>query len=269
VLEKEMDGMYVTRIEDEESAKEYARNGKPSKDVILDFSRIQVNRPIDGQAGLHALTLEMSGIDPGLIPDDHRQTVRDRDGRTGEAPFVVHIETEEIPPRNGGKDDRHESVEAFLASTPLIQSTHREIVEQARKIVAPDDSDLQKVRKLLAWTAEEIENKIQDSFSALSVLRSREGECQSHAYLFTAMARAVGIPTRIVTGLTYSEDMGFLHHAWAESYLDGGWVAVDPTLNQIPADPTHVKLLVGDPSEQVGTILRVAGKLKIRVMDFQ
>ena len=60
------------------------------------------------------------------------------------------------------------------------------------------------------------------------------------------MARALGLPARVAVGLVYLRG-AFYYHAWPEVYVAqsptlGQWLPVDPTLNQFPADATHVRL---------------------------
>ena len=88
------------------------------------------------------------------------------------------------------------------------------------------------------------------------------GECQSHTYLFAALARAVAIPTRIVNGLVYSKEYaGFLYHAWPEVYV-GEWRALDPTFGQSEVDATHIKLTEGAKEGPFG-LMEFFGKLAI------
>ena len=54
--------------------------------------------------------------------------------------------------------------------------------------------------------------------------------------------------------------------AWPSVWL-GGWVAVDPTFNQFPADTTHLSLVRGDLDRQV-ELLRVIGRLSIDVVSY-
>jgi transglutaminase-like putative cysteine protease len=126
---------------------------------------------------------------------------------------------------------------------------------------------MDKVIKLVNWTADNIKGEMKDSFSALEVLRSKQGECQSHSQLYTALARSLGIPTRIVTGLVYSENLGFLYHAWAESYVKG-WLSVDPTLKQAPSDATHIKLASRREDDQ-SSVLKMMGKVRIKSLDYR
>ena len=103
-----------------------------------------------------------------------------------------------------------------------------------------------------------------DTVTALDALHERRGECQSHTYLFTAVARAAGIPTRIVNGLVYSQEYsGFLYHAWPEVYV-GEWRALDPTFGQDVVDATHIKLTEGTQDGPF-RLMEFVGKLKISI----
>ena len=115
--------------------------------------------------------------------------------------------------------------------------------------------------------ATEVKDEIVDSFSALEVLHTRKGECQAHAMLYTAMARAAGVPTRLAGGLVYMEGMGFLYHAWAESYADG-WVSVDPTFNQVGVDATHIKLVEGRDWISLLQLGKVVGQIRAEIIDY-
>ena len=65
----------------------------------------------------------------------------------------------------------------------------------------------------------------------------REGYCEQFASAFAAMARSVGLPTRIAVGYSYGTPQnGVWHvknkdaHAWPEVYFAGlGWVPLEPT----------------------------------------
>jgi protein-glutamine gamma-glutamyltransferase len=71
------------------------------------------------------------------------------------------------------------------------------------------------------------------------LFRTRRGFCEHYASSFTMLARAAGIPARVVTGYQggeFNPISGRLvirqsdAHAWAEVWLDElGWMRVDPT----------------------------------------
>jgi transglutaminase-like putative cysteine protease len=78
----------------------------------------------------------------------------------------------------------------------------------------------------------------------------------------------MGIPTRLVGGLVYMENLGFLYHAWAESYIDG-WIAVDPTFNQLGVDATHIKLVEGTSWISILKLGSVVGEVKARIHEYK
>jgi transglutaminase-like putative cysteine protease len=105
------------------------------------------------------------------------------------------------------------------------------------------------------------------------VLRTKVGDCNEHTALYVAMARAAGIPARIAVGLTFVRGVqgAFYYHAWAEVYLDEGdgrglWLPVDPTLNQFPADTTHLRLARGGLDRQA-VIVPLLGRLRMVIED--
>jgi transglutaminase-like putative cysteine protease len=67
-------------------------------------------------------------------------------------------------------------------------------------------------------------------------------------------------------GVLYYRD-GFYYHAWAEVWM-GRWVSVDPTLNQLPADATHIKFVHGDIENWV-ELVKVIGSLQLEVLEYQ
>ena len=80
----------------------------------------------------------------------------------------------------------------------------------------------------------------------------KQGYCEQFASAFAAMARAVGLPTRIAVGYSYGTPQdGVWHvrnkdaHVWPEVYFAGlGWVPLEPT----PGRGANVTGGTGDPS---------------------
>src|SRR4030042_5205723 len=92
---------------------------------------------------------------------------------------------------------------------------------------------------------------------ALSVLENRSGDCNEHAILFAALARAAGIPARVEAGLVYLKGR-FYYHAWNLAYV-GRWITVAALFNEIPADVTHIRL-VNDAERNQLDLLPVIGR---------
>jgi transglutaminase-like putative cysteine protease len=80
------------------------------------------------------------------------------------------------------------------------------------------------------------------------VLKLRRGVCQDFAHLYVAVGRAMGIPTRYVSGYIVPGDVrrgAAASHAWAEAWVPGrGWIGYDPT-NPVRVGPQHIAVAVG------------------------
>ncbi len=78
--------------------------------------------------------------------------------------------------------------------------------------------------------------------TAAQALEQGAGVCQDHAHIFIACARALGFPSRYVSGYLLSAEPGReetyeASHAWAESFIDDvGWVGFDPANQVCPTD---------------------------------
>jgi len=154
-----------------------------------------------------------------------------------------------------------------LRSEFNIESDEKEIMEQAAEIAGRIKKPAVLVKRMMDWVYRELDKRPVISVpSAIEVLRTKAGDCNEHATLLVALLRAVRIPARISVGLVYVREK-FYYHAWVEAYT-GKWITLDPTLNQMPADVTHITLLRGNLDKQVD-IVGIIGKLKLEVVDFE
>lgn len=137
------------------------------------------------------------------------------------------------------------------SSSAWVQSDSPRVIDMARSIVGDARNDLQRMRRLRAYLSDYINQKGLDVgyASALETIDSRRGDCTEHAVLLTALARALGIPARVVTGIVYVERMGgasrvFVPHAWTQAYVDGRWISFDSAERRF--DATHIALGTGN-----------------------
>jgi hypothetical protein len=158
---------------------------------------------------------------------------------------------------------------AELRATPFLQSDDPRIRETSRTVLGGERDAERAARKLLDWVHDNLAKVPTISVpNALQVLDERKGDCNEHAVLYAALARAAGLPARMLAGIVYMPadgDVpgGFYYHAWNEVWL-GQWIAVDPTFEQFPADATHVVLVEGDPNKDVA-LIGVVGQLRLEV----
>jgi transglutaminase-like putative cysteine protease len=105
------------------------------------------------------------------------------------------------------------------------------------------------------------------------VLALRAGVCQDFAHLFIAVARAMGVPARYVSGYIHlPDDKGATtaSHAWGEAWVPGkGWIGYDAT-RPVRTSEHHVRLAVGrDYSDAAPTrgiyVGSATGSMKVSV----
>jgi hypothetical protein len=223
-----------------------------------------MSRRIDEPRDVRRLRLRLEGVElPAADLDGVGQTVEGS---------IVEIRD----PRTLQPGPADPGAKQFLAPERLIESDAPEIVAEAERAVGAATRTRDKAERLTRYVNALLDKKPTVSLpSALEVLRTKVGDCNEHTALYVAMARAAGIPARIAVGLVYVRGAqgAFYYHAWPEVYLEesggrGLWLPVDPTLNQFPADGTHLRLVRGGLDEQAA-ILPLIGRLRMTVLDME
>lgn len=154
-----------------------------------------------------------------------------------------------------------------LQPDPFIQSTHPLIVAKAHEITVKVDTDAVKARKLLAWVHRHVRKRpVLSVPNALETLQKMVGDCNEHAVLLAALARAAGIPAEVETGIVYLRGR-FYYHAWNSLFLGGQWITADAVLGQLPTDVTHIRFVRGAPAQQLD-LIGLIGRLKISIVDY-
>lgn len=157
-------------------------------------------------------------------------------------------------------------------ATILPAGSNLKSVEFARRLRTETDSDRDFLLKVLKFfTEEEFYYTLTPALLGLSpvdefLFSSRQGFCGHYASAFTVLARAAGIPTRVVTGYQGAEfnplgDYWIVRqsnaHAWAEAWLDGRWVRFDPTAAVAPERiETGLNETMNWRSDSAGNLLR-------------
>ncbi len=136
-------------------------------------------------------------------------------------------------------------------ATAWLQSGDADVKRLAFAAVGTARSDAKRMQLLEAGVRSHIQNKnLSIGYaSAAETADSREGDCTEHALLLAAMARSVGIPARVVSGLAFApEYVGrervFVPHAWTQAWVDGKWRSFDAALRGF--DAGHIAFSVGD-----------------------
>jgi hypothetical protein len=254
-LKEESPVGFVLIREPRELATKVSGAGRPVD--ILAATGITIAAPLDA-ARLTRLRLRLKNVSlDGFELDDARQK-RFND--------TVEITREKVAPGDSycipysGKNLRQD-----LEPTAFIQSDNRAVIDAVRSIIGDVRDAQQAVNKIRQWMQSAVEKVPTMSIpSAVEVLRTRRGDCNEHAVLFAALARAAGIPARICAGIVYMSG-SFYYHSWNEVYLNR-WISIDSTLNQFPCDVTHVTFVRGNLEQQTA-ILKLVGRIGIEVLE--
>jgi len=160
-----------------------------------------------------------------------------------------------------------EEIGKYLIPELTIESDDPGVQNMAREIAGAERDPVRVARRLMTWVYLKVDKRPVVSVpSAKEVLEKLVGDCNEHAVLLAALLRASRIPARVCAGLVYVKGR-FYYHAWTEGYL-GRWLSMDATLNQMPADATHITLARGNLESQTA-IIALFGKLKIKVLNYK
>lgn len=265
VFELALHGAMISYLEDAGSATRYlALASLNKKESLVEYSLVRPDRRIDNPRAVSALRVTLHGVDH-TPPTDASQRCT-----SAWLESTCEMKRSQAQPEGGASPPLDPAQKRYLEPSVTVQSNDPMIRRLSGEIVAGSPSTVDRIAHILRWLDTNIEKAPLDVFSALDVLDRRQAECQGHAYLYTALARAAGIPTRVVNGLAYSEQFnGFLYHSWAESLVGSNWQAVDPTFGQMAADATHIKLVEGENLADLMPLMDWVGKVKIRVLEVE
>jgi hypothetical protein len=223
---------------------------------LAEIASVPANRTFQDAHQLKELRIRLEGIGAnGLFLDGGRQSFNER---------VLTIRKESILNLSQKEEGKFPGERTrYLKATPFIQSDHPEIQTKAKEIVSKGDSDVVKATKLLNWVNQNIQKRpVLSVPNALETLRNRVGDCNEHAVLLAALARASGIPAEIEAGLVYQNGR-FYYHAWNVLHL-GRWITADAAMGQFPADVTHLRFVRG--TEQQIDLMQIIGKVKLEIL---
>jgi transglutaminase-like putative cysteine protease len=253
VVEMKLGDAIVARAEPEETAR------RLDKVDLFAMTRVKLGAPLPRTVP-GAVVFRLRGLPKEFeIPDPRQSFTREPDGTvslTVTARRPAAADPAKDAPRStapAAADDE------LLAPTPEVDSDAPQIQALSRRVVGSTGGVYAASVKLVHFVYGRLEKAYGVSRDrATEVLALGKGDCTEHALLFTALARAAGIPARQVHGLVfarYNDEVPALYwHAWVEVRSGEEWIAVDPTFDQPVADPTHVTLGRGSQVDTVGLL---------------
>ncbi|MBD3287580.1 hypothetical protein GF337_02150 [candidate division KSB1 bacterium] len=148
----------------------------------------------------------------------------------------------------------------YLTSTEQVPASDPQIVAKAKELTAGAKTEFDAVQRILAWVIDHMHYVLTpQDYGAMYSFRSGKGNCQNYSHLSSALMRAVGIPSRVVNGVTlkkpYNVTMGNRiltlkmaegRHSWIEVYFeDLGWVPFDPQQTALFVSNRFIRIEAG------------------------
>ncbi len=242
----------------EKSTKKEATDGISSSSADLtEMASLPSAISIPDPAALKVLSVKLANADAKtFFLDGDRQQLKGG---------ILTINKEELPQTRIQTMRIPGDISVYLRATPFIQSDDALIRAKAREISSYDDPRRLRAAKIVTWVYRNIEKRpVLSVPNALETLINHVGDCNEHAVLVAALARASGIPAQVEAGLVYQRGR-FYYHAWNVLYVGGIWVTADAVLNQIPADVTHIRFVRGEADSQLD-LVGLIGQVKMEVL---
>ncbi|MGA2333094.1 MAG: transglutaminase family protein [Syntrophales bacterium] len=148
----------------------------------------------------------------------------------------------------------------YLKPTEQVQSNNPRIRELASQLTANVKTEFDAVQRVIAWVVDHVHYVTPPArYDAVYSLESGKGNCQNFSHLTAALLRAVGIPVRIVNGVTFNQPfdiawqkgtltfkMGQGRHSWVEVWFpELGWVPFDPQNTMLFVSTRYLRIEVG------------------------
>jgi transglutaminase-like putative cysteine protease len=156
--------------------------------------------------------------------------------------------------------DAAEKEKRFLAPTPLTQADNQRLKVLANNLAKGAATEEAAVIQILNWVVDNVKYTVNPpQYDAMYTLETGIGNCQNFSHLSIALLRAVGIPARVVGGITLNkswsaplkkgslvQSIGQGGHAWLEVYYpDIGWIPYDAQQSHLFVSPRHIKQTSG------------------------
>jgi transglutaminase-like putative cysteine protease len=151
-------------------------------------------------------------------------------------------------------------LEDYLRPTEQVQSDNPRILELAKQLTAGVKTEFDAVQRVIAWVVDHVRYVSPPlRYDAIYSLESGKGNCQNFSHMSAALLRAIGIPVRIINGVTFNQPfniawqkgtltfkMGQGRHSWIEVWFpELGWVPFDPQNTMLFVSTRYLRIEVG------------------------
>lgn len=156
-------------------------------------------------------------------------------------------------------------LEFFLQPAPGIQCEHPEVLALARSIARGSHNDVEAARRLFEYVRDTVRYSVQvpmarlEEYLALNTLARGKGYCVQKSALLCALARALGIPSRLGFADIKNQRLHgrlssmlpqqiIYHHCFVEWFVGGRWLKATPSFDRALTEHHHWRLVEFDGS---------------------
>lgn len=234
--------------------------------VYWDAGQVSLPTPAENVRAMAVRLSLTREVGARLIPEDMRQRFAS-DQPSGGA--QVNLQLKRTWQRHGDATlpVRDEDLLAYLGESPLLTVTAEGVRDRAAMLRAMDRGIGSIAGQIQQWMgAQFVRDFFVPSVSAEGLVRTPRGSSFHAAILATAIARAAGIPARLVLGVA-PEQGRWRSTVWIELW-SGSWTSIDPVSGDFINDPVHVKLLHAENETELREqAQRLRGALRIDLLE--
>ncbi len=154
---------------------------------------------------------------------------------------------------------------AYLQATKQVPANDSRILAKAKELTNGVTTEFDAVQRVLAWVIDHMSYVlVPESYEAIYSFETGKGNCQNYSHLAAALLRSVGVPVRVVNGVTLKKTydarveggnltlgMAQGRHSWIDVYFpDLGWVPFDPQQSQLFTSNRYIRIEVGLDNEE-------------------
>jgi transglutaminase-like putative cysteine protease len=238
---------------------------------MYDATLVRANVRLPGPRALERLVVRLRHKDTALDWPELEgpgQRVLRREGAE------LLLEVRQVKASQAAPPADREDLREYLAPNAVLQCDDSEVRRVARE-VAGDEADAWRAAcRLRDWVARNMKFDLGMVVTPASeVIRQRRGTCMAYAVALASLARAAGVPTRVVMGYVYVEGI-WGGHAWVEVRAAGRWVPLDGALvSPGPADAARIgcvrSSLAGGAGSLLGPLAQLFGNVRVRVVEYE
>lgn len=135
----------------------------------------------------------------------------------------------------------------YLTPTENIQSNHPFINQLSLEKLNNSTQIIGILHAIFNYTHSLDSKPFKGLTDAVTAAKLGEASCNGKSRLFVALARNIGIPSRLIGGIILTEGTKKTSHQWVEVYINGYWVPFDPLNGHFAYIPNnYLSLYTGD-----------------------